>query len=124
MKKALALFSCLILSILSFAQINSSDNQDHIKIIVAKDSLHISFKGKSFKLNNIRDLDSCLKKNIAYMASPDVDLESFIELTPENHRAIIVIMDKYRCPVVSERMVSDGKPKIAGAVKTAVWHKD
>jgi len=117
MKKALVLFSSLILSILSFAQIKPIDNQDHIKIIVAKDSLHVSFKNKSFKLNNIQDLDNWLKQNITETSPPDVDLESFIELTPQNHRAIIFIMDKYRCPVVSDRMVSDGKPKAAGVRK-------
>jgi hypothetical protein len=116
MKQALFLFFCLIASVFSFAQINSP-GQDHIKIIVAKDSLHVSFKNKSFKLNNIQDLDGWLKQHIMETSFPEADLEFFIELTPENHRAIIVIMDKYRCPVVSERMVSDGKPKIAGAVR-------
>ena len=119
MKQALLLFSCLSLSVFSFAQVNSP-GQDHIKIIVAKDSLHVSFKNKSFKLNNIQDLDGWLKENISETSSPDVDLESSIELTPENHRAIIIIMDKYRCPVVSERMISDGKPKIA----RVFWRKD
>lgn len=117
MKQAILLSSCLILSILSFSQINSTDNQDHIKVIVAKDSVHVSFKNKSFKLNNIQDLDGWLKQNITERSSPDVYLESFIELTPENHRAIIIIMDKYRCPIVSERMVSDGKPKISGVIR-------
>ncbi len=117
MKQTILLFSCLVLSIVSFAQINSTDNPDHIKIIVAKDSLHVSFKNKSFKLNKIQDLDGWLRQNVTPMSSPDVDLESFIELTPESHRAIIVIMDKYLCPVVSERMVSDGKPKAASAVR-------
>jgi len=117
MKQAILLFSCLILSILSFAQINSADHQDHLKIIVAKDSVQASFKNKSFKLNNIQDLDSWLKQHIAEMTSPVVDLESFIEWTPENHRAIIIIMDKYRCPVVSERVLSDGKPKITASIK-------
>ena len=117
MKQTLLLFSCLILSVLSFAQINPPDNEDHIKIIVAKDSVHVDFKNKSFKLNNIQELDSWLKQHIAGMIPPDVDLVSINELTPQKHREIIVITDKYRCPIVSERMLSDGKPKIA----TAVW---
>lgn len=68
MKQALLLFSSLILSIFSFAQINSP-GQDHIKIIVAKDSLHVSFKSKSFKLKNIQDLDGWLKQNITETSS-------------------------------------------------------
>ena len=98
---------------LSFSQINAYDNQDRVKIIVAKDSVHVGFKNKSFRLNSIQDLDGWMKENIAEMTLPVVDLETFIELTPQNHRAIIAIMDKYRCPVVSEKMVSDGKPKMA-----------
>lgn len=68
MKQTLLLFSCLMLSILSFAQVNSIDSPDHIKIILRKDSVHISFKNKSFKLNTIQDLDSWLKENITKMA--------------------------------------------------------
>ena len=117
MKQALLLFASLILSILSFAQVDSIDNPDNIKIILAKDSVHVRFKDKSFKLDNIQDLDSWLKQNITKMIPPDVDLVSYIELTPQKHRDIIVIMDKYRCPVVSEKMVSDGKPKIAGSIQ-------
>lgn len=120
MKQILLLFSCLTLSILSFAQINAADDPDHIKIIVGKDSVHVNFKDKSFKLNNIQDLDSWLKQNIAGMIPPDVDLVSYyIELTPQKHREIIVITDKYRCPVVSEKTVSDGKPKTAGSIRRA-----
>jgi len=117
MKKTLLLFSCLVLSILSFAQDHATDNPDHINIIIAKDSIHISFKDRSFKLNNLQDLDSWLNQNIPAMIPPDVDLVSYIELTPQKHRDLIVITDKYRCPVVSERMVSDGKLKVAGAIR-------
>lgn len=116
MKQTLLLFASLILSILSFGQVDSVGNPDNIKIILAKDSVHISFKDRSFKLNDIQDLDSWLKQNITKMTPPDVDVVSYIELTPQKHRDIIVIMDKYRCPVVSEKMVSDGKPKIARSI--------
>ena len=111
MKHAILSFSCLILSLLTFAQVDSVDNPDHIKIILSADSIHISFKDKTFKLNTIQDLDSWLKENIAGMIPPDVDLVSYIELTPQKHRDIIVITDKYRCPVVSEKTVSDGRLK-------------
>ena len=119
MKQTLLLCACLIVSILSFAQINSVDDPDHIKITLRADSIHINFKDKSFKLNTIQDLDSWLKQNIAGMIPPDIDLVSYFELTPQKHRSIIVIMDKYRCPVVSEKTVSDGKPKIAASIRQA-----
>ncbi len=109
MKHALLFFVSLTLSLLAFAQSNAFDNQDHIKITAAKDTLHISFKNKSLTLNNIHDLDSCLKMNIIETTLPVVDLETFADMTPENHRAIIVILDKYRVPVASERVVSSGK---------------
>jgi hypothetical protein len=114
MKHALVFFTCLALSLCAFAQASSFDNQDHIKITAAKDTLHINFKDKSFTLSNIRDLDSCLKKNIPEMILPVIDLETFADMTPEYHRAIIIILDKYRCPVVSEKVVSSGsgKPKV------------
>jgi hypothetical protein len=47
------------------------------------------------------------------MTLPVVDLETFTDITPENHRAIIAIMDKNRLPVVSERSISSGAGKIA-----------
>jgi hypothetical protein len=52
MKHALLFFVCLPLSLVAFTQSNPFDNEDHIKITVAKDTLHISFKNKSFTLNN------------------------------------------------------------------------
>jgi hypothetical protein len=110
MKHSLLFFACLIISLLTFAQSNAFDNPDHIKIVVAKDTLHISFKSRSFRFNNIQDLDSCLKKNIPEMTLPVVDLETFSDMTPEDHRALIVIFDKYRIPVASQRVVSSGKP--------------
>jgi hypothetical protein len=118
MKHALFFFAGLTLSLFASAQVSSGsaqassfDGQDHIKITAAKDTLHINFKDKSFTLNNIRDLDSCLKKNIPEMTLPVIDLETFADMTPEYHRAIIIILDKYRCPVVSERIVSSGAGK-------------
>ena len=54
------------------------------------------------------------------MTRPEVDLETFTDITPEDHRAIIIIMDKYRLPVVSERTLSSGNGKIARFVKEAV----
>jgi hypothetical protein len=74
MKHALLFLVSLTLSLLAFAQSNAFDNQDHIKIAVAKDTLHVSFKSKSFTFNNIHDLDSCLKKSIPEMMLPVVDL--------------------------------------------------
>ena len=121
MKHALLFLASLAISIFTYAQSNPFVKEDHIKITVAKDSLRISFKSKSFTLNSIHDLDSCLKKNIPETAHPDVDLETFTDMTPEDHRAIIIIMDKYRLPVVSERTFSSGNGKIAGAVRTAVY---
>jgi hypothetical protein len=55
------------------------------------------------------------------MTSPVVDLETFSGMSPENHRAIIILLDKYRCPVVSERVFSsgNGKPKISMRMDTA-----
>ena len=125
MKQVLLLFFCLMLSVLSFGQVRSADSLDHIKadnpdhitIVLKKDSVHIRFKDQSFKVNSIQDLDSWLKENIAKMTPPDVDLVSYIALTPQKHRELIIIMDKYRCPVVSEKTISDGKPKIAGAIR-------
>jgi len=117
MKHAFLVFTCIIYSFLAFAQSNVFGNEDHIKITAAKDTLHISFKDKSFTLKSINDLDSCLKKNIPETAHPDVDLETFADMTPEHHRAIIVIMDKYRLPVVSERTLSSG----AGFVRRAAY---
>jgi hypothetical protein len=121
MKHALLFLASLPLSIFAFAQSNPFGKEDHIKITVAKDTLHISFKDKSFTLKNINDLDSCLKKNTSEMTLPEVDLETFTDITPEDHRSIIVIMDKYRLPVVSERTFSSGNGKIAGSVKRAVY---
>jgi hypothetical protein len=120
MKHALLLFASLPLSLFAFAQSNPFGNEDHIKITTTKDTLHLSFKDKSFTLKNINDLDSCLKKNIPETTHPDVDLEIFTDMTPEYHRSIIVIMDKYRLPVVSER-TSSGNGKIAGSVRRAVY---
>jgi hypothetical protein len=120
MKHTLLFFAGLTLSLFASAQAGSFDNQDHIKIRAAKDTLHINFKDKSFTLNNIHDLDSCLKKNIPEMTLPVIDLETFADMTPEYHRAIIVLLDKYRCPVVSERIVSSG----AGKLKTQVRMMD
>lgn len=117
MKHAILSFSCLILSLLTLAQVDSVDDPDHIKIILRADSLQISFKDKSFKLNTIQDLDSWLKQNIAGMIPPDVDVVSYIELTPQKHRDIIVITDKYRCPVVSEKSISEGRPKRAFSIR-------
>ena len=107
MKRSLLLFSCLILSLFSLAQ--AYDNSDHLKIIVSKDSVHVGFKDKLIRLNSIQDLDSFLKNNMSEMTSPVVDLEAHGELTSQEHRAIIVIMDKYLIPVVSEKTVPDGK---------------
>jgi hypothetical protein len=114
MKHVLFFFASLTLSLFASAQASSFDNQDHIKITAAKDTLHISFKDKSYTLGNIQALDSCLKKNIPEMTLPVVDLKTFADMTPEYHRAIIVILDKYRCPVVSERIASSeaGKFKV------------
>jgi hypothetical protein len=53
MKHALIVFASLTLSLLASAQVSSFDNQDHIKITAAKDTIHISFKDKSFTLNSI-----------------------------------------------------------------------
>lgn len=119
MKQILFFFSFLSLSIFAFSQ---STTADHIKIVAAKDTLQITFKSKSFTLNNIRDLDSCLKKNIPEMSLPVVDLETIGEMTPEDHRAIIVIMDKYRLPVVSERSISSGTGKVSSVVRKAYDH--
>jgi hypothetical protein len=121
MKHALLFLASLPLSIFAFAQSNLFGKEDHLKITVAKDSLRISFKSKSFTLNSIHDLDSCLKKNISEMTLPEVDLETFTDITPEDHRAIIIIMDKYRLPVMSERTFSSGNGKIAGFVRRAVY---
>jgi len=121
MKHAFLFFACLTLSLFAFAQSNVFGNEDHIKITAAKDTLHFSFKDKSFTLKNINDLDSCLKKNLPETAHPDVDLETFTGMTPEYHRAIIVIMDKYRLPVVSERAVSSGSGKLVGSVRMATY---
>jgi hypothetical protein len=121
MKHALLFFVCQPLSIFAFAQSNPLSNEDHIKITVGKDTLRISFKDKLFTLNNTHDLDSCLKKNIPETIHPDVDLETFADMTPEEHRAIIIIMDKYRLPVVSERTFSSGNGKLAGAVRIAKY---
>ena len=115
MKNVILFFAGLAISIFSFAQ-TTSDDQDHIKITAANDSLTVRLKNQLFKLPNIQDLDSCLKKNLPGMKLPVVEVETYTDLTAINHRAIIVIMDKYRCPVVSERTISDGKPKIARAV--------
>ena len=108
MKHALLFFACLTLSFFTFAQSKAFGNEDHIKITATKDTLHLDFKDKSFTLKSINDLDSCLKRNISEMTLPVVDLETFTDITPENHRAIIVIMDKNRLPVVSERSISSG----------------
>jgi hypothetical protein len=123
MKHALFFFFSLTLSLFAFAQSNAFDKEDHIKITAAIDSLHVSFKSKSFTLNNIHDLDSCLKKNIPEMTSPVVDLETYSGMTLENHRAIIIILDKYLCPVVSERTSSsgNGKPKFSMRMDTATY---
>jgi len=120
MKHALLFLACLPLSLFAFAQSSVFGNEDHIKITATKDTLHISFKDKSFTLKNINDLDSCLKNNISETTHPGVDLETFTDMTPQYHRAIIVIMDKYRLPVVSERTFS-GNGKIAGSVRRAVY---
>jgi hypothetical protein len=108
MKHALLVFACLTLSLFTFAQSNAFGNEVHIKITATKDTLYLSFKDKSFTLKSTNDLDSYLKKNIPEMANPDVDLETLIDITPEYYRAIIVIMDKYRFPVVSERSIPSG----------------
>jgi len=123
MKHAFLFFSCLGLSLVAFAQSNAFDKEDHIKITAGKDTLHVSFKSKSFTLNNIHDLDSCLKMNIPEMTSPVVDLETIGRMPPENHRAIIILLDKYRCPVVSERTFSsgNGNPKISMRMDTATY---
>ncbi|HVU83870.1 MAG TPA: hypothetical protein VHC50_03460 [Puia sp.] len=123
MKHTLLFLASLPLSIFAFAQSNPFGKEDHIKITVAKkDSLCISFKGKSFPLDSIHDLDSCLKKNISEMTLPEVDLETFTDMTPEDHRAIIVIMDKYRLPVVSERTLSSGNGKIKTSMRGAAYN--
>ena len=110
MKNVILFFASLAISIFSFAQ-TISDDQDHIKITAANDSLNVRFKDQLFKLRNIQDLDSCLKKNLPGMKLPVVELETYTDLTAINHRAIIVVLDQYRLPVMSERTISDGKPK-------------
>jgi hypothetical protein len=112
MKHVLLFFASLTISLLACAQSNAFDNEDHIKITALKDTLHVSFKNKSFTLNNVHDLDSCLKKNIPEMTLPVVDLETFADMTSEYHRAIIVILDKYRVPVESEKTVSSRGGKL------------
>ena len=82
--------------------------------------LHISFRNKSFTLHNTQDLDSCLKNKLPNMTLPVVDLETFADMSPEYRRAIIVIMDKYRLPVVSERDASSGNRKFGAAVKRSL----
>jgi hypothetical protein len=121
MKHALLFFTCLGLFLVAFDQSNAFDKEDHIKITAAIDSLHVRFKSKSFTLNSIHDLDSCLKKHIPEMTSPVVDLETYSGMTLENHRAIIILLDKYLCPVVSEGTFSsgNGKPKISMRMDTA-----
>jgi len=118
MKHALLVLAVLPLSILSSAQ--SSDGQDHIKLTAANDSLNIQLKNQSFKLKNIQELDSCLKNNLPGTTVPVIDLEAYSSLTPQNHRAIIVIMDKYRIPVASERTLPSGKGKPAVSLRKAV----
>jgi hypothetical protein len=113
MKHALLVFACLTLSLFTFAQSNALGNEDHIKITATKDTLNLIFKDRSFTLKSTNDLDSCLKKNVPETAHPDVDLETFTGIPPEEHRAIMIIMDKYRLPVVSERSLSSGAGKIA-----------
>jgi hypothetical protein len=110
MKHALLFFAGLTISICSFAQ-TTSDDQDHIKILAANDSLNVWVKNQLFKLRNVRDLDSCLKTNLPGMKLPVVELETYTDLTAINHRAIIALLDQYRCPVVTERTISDGKLK-------------
>jgi len=66
MKNVILFFASLILSIFSFAQ-TTSDDQDHIKITAANDSLNVRFKNQLFKLRNIQDLDSRLKGAISRM---------------------------------------------------------
>lgn len=120
MKNVILFFASLAISIFSFAQM-TSDDQDHIKITAASDSLNVRFKDQLFKLRSIQDLDSCLKKNLPGMKLPVVELETYADLTAINHRAIIIIMDKYRLPVVSERTFSSGNGKVASFVKRAVY---
>jgi|HubBroStandDraft_1064217.scaffolds.fasta_scaffold773839_1 hypothetical protein len=110
MKSIIILFASLTISTFSFAQ-TTSDDQDHIKITAANDSLNVRLKNQLFKIRNIQDLDSCLKKNLPDMKLPVVELETYTDLTAINHRAIIVVLDQFRCPVVSETTISDGKPK-------------
>lgn len=112
MKHVFLFFFSLSLSFLAFAQSNVFGNEEHIKITAAKDTLHISFKDTSLRLNDIHDLDSCLKMNLPMITGPVVDLETFTNMTPEYHRAIIVILDKYRVPVVSEKQLSSGPGKL------------
>lgn len=113
MKKAILLLAFSTITLLSFAQTQSEttngDCQDHIKITIATDSLIVKLKNKSLRLTKIQDLDSCLQTNLPGMTLPVADLESYTDLTPRDHRAIIVILDKYRCPVASEKRLSDGK---------------
>jgi hypothetical protein len=110
MKNVILFFASLTISIFSFAQ-TTADDQDHIKITAANDSLNVRLKDQLFRLRNIHDLDSCLKKNLPGLKLPVVELETYTDLTAINHRAIIVLLDQYRCPVVSERTISDGKPR-------------
>jgi len=81
MKNVILFFASLTISIFSFAQTTSDDQ------------------------------DSCLKKNLPVMKLPVVELETYTDLTAINHRAIIVLLDQYRCPVVRETTISDGKSK-------------
>jgi len=109
MKHAFLVLACLPLSVFAFGQSNPFGNEDHIKITAVKDTLRISWKSKSFILSSIQDLDSCLKRNIPELTRPVADLETFSDMTAEDHRSIIIVMDKYRLPVVSERTLSSGK---------------
>lgn len=118
MKQAFLFLPGLFLSLLTFAQTSPNGNsEDHIKIVAANDSLIVHFKNKSFKLNKIQELDSCLKNNLPEMTLPVVDLEVNTDLSSQNHRALIIITDKYRLPVVSERTFSSGNGKLAGSVR-------
>ena len=115
MKYTLLFLAGLLASLLTFAQTSPARNSDHIRIIATNDSLTVRFKNKSFKLNKIQDLDSCLRNNLPDMTLPVVDLEADADLTAQNHCAIINVTDKYRIPVTSQLTISNGK--LTGSVK-------
>jgi len=121
MKFILFLLVALTCSTLTYAQAyDNTPARDTLRIRESNDSFAITYKGKSFAVNSVLALDSCLTKNIPGSALLIIMIESTSDADQEKNRAVANvanIVSRYKCPVISKRTFSVQKNIATPAIR-------